>query len=73
MTVRDPQGPYLYEGCRDVLQARGEHPATAGITLGVTPALVSMGLEGFSFDPADDPDLVHQVPRRYVDWQLIGA
>lgn len=55
------------------MQARGEHPAAAAIKLGVTPALASMGLEGFSLAPADDPDLVREVLRRYVDRQLIGA
>jgi uroporphyrinogen decarboxylase len=32
---------------------------------------MSMGVDGFAFALKDDPGLVHEVLRRYVDWQLV--
>lgn len=71
MVFPDPQDPSLYERACRVLEAKGEYAAAAAIKLGVAPALVSMGLDGFAFALADDPDLVHEILRRYVDWQII--
>ncbi|HKJ28190.1 MAG TPA: uroporphyrinogen decarboxylase family protein [Anaerolineales bacterium] len=71
MVMPDPNDPDLYADARQVLAEKGDHAAAAAIKLGVAPMLMSMGLDGFSYALADDPDLVHEVLRRYTDWQII--
>jgi uroporphyrinogen decarboxylase len=71
MVFPDPHDPALYCDAQRVLDEKGERAAAASIKLGVAPMLVSMGLDGFAYALADDPDLVHKVLRRYVDWQLV--
>ncbi len=70
MVFPDPNDPSLYAGAQRVLDVRGDRAAAASIKLGAAPMLLSMGLDGFSFALADDPWLVKEVLRRYVDWQL---
>lgn len=70
MVFPDPTDPKLYAAAQQVLDDRGEYAAAAAIKLGVAPMLMSMGVDGFAFALKDDPDLVHEVLRRYVDWQL---
>jgi len=71
MVFPDPAAPALYAAAQKVLDERGDHAAAAAIKLGVAPTLLSMGLDGFSFALKDDPWLVAEVLRRYVDWQLV--
>jgi len=71
MIFPDPRSEALYRGARRVLEEKGDRAAVAAIKHGVAPTLVSMGLDGFSYALADDPDLVREVLRRYVDWQII--
>lgn len=71
MVFPDPHSPALYEDAQRVLDERGDHAAAAAIKLGVAPALLSMGLDGFAYALKDDPGLVRQVLRRYVDWQVV--
>ena len=71
MVFPDPHDPALYHAAQRVLDERGDRAAAASIKLGVAPMLVSMGLDGFAYALADDPALVHEVLRRYVDWQLV--
>ncbi len=71
MVFPDPDSPELYEGAKKVLAEKGSRAAAAAIKLGVAPALISMGLDGFSFALADDPGLVHEVLKRYAEWQLV--
>jgi uroporphyrinogen decarboxylase len=71
MAFPDPQAPALYEAAQRVLDERGDFAAAAAIKLGVAPTLVSMGLDGFAYALKDNPDLVREVLRRYVDWQLV--
>ena len=70
MVFPDPHSPELYANARDVLSQQGDMAAGAAIKHGVAPMLISMGLDGFAFALKDDPWLVHEVLRRYVDWQL---
>lgn len=70
MVFPDPSDPSLYSGAQRVLQEKGDFATAAAIKLGVAPMLVSMGLDGFSYALHDDPDLVREVLKRYVDWQL---
>jgi len=71
MVFPDPTDPGLYAAAQRVLDERGEYAAAAAIKLGVAPMLMSMGVDGFAFALKDDPGLVHEVLRRYVDWQLV--
>ena len=71
MVFPDPNAPELYATAQQVLDERGEYATAAAIKLGVAPMLVSMGVDGFAFALKDDPALVHEVLRRYVDWQLV--
>ncbi len=71
MVFPDPRDPALYDGARRVLDERGDYASAAAIKLGVAPMLVSMGLDGFAYALKDRPDLVREVLRRYVDWQLV--
>jgi uroporphyrinogen decarboxylase len=70
MVFPDPHHPALYQNARRVLDERGDYASAAAIKLGVAPMLVSMGLDGFAYALKDDPELVREVLRRYVDWQL---
>ncbi|MGD8457634.1 MAG: uroporphyrinogen decarboxylase family protein [Anaerolineales bacterium] len=71
MVLPDPNDPSVYEGAKQVLEDKREFASAAAIKLGVAPMLMSMGLDGFSYAMVDDPDLIHEVLRRYTDWQLI--
>jgi uroporphyrinogen decarboxylase len=71
MVFPDPTDPGLYAAAQRVLDERGDYAAAAAIKLGVAPMLMSMGVDGFAFALKDDPALVHEVLRRYVDWQLV--
>ena len=71
MVFPDPRDPALYAAAQKILDERGDHAVAAATKLGVAPMLMSMGLEGFAFALKDDPWLVGEVLRRYVDWQLV--
>ncbi len=71
MVFPDPDDPELYAGARQVVADKGDYACAAAIKLGVAPTLVSMGLDGFAFAMKDDPWLIHEVLRRYVDWQVV--
>jgi uroporphyrinogen decarboxylase len=71
MVFPDPRAPSLYKDAQRVLDEKGDYAAAAAIKLGVAPTLLSMGLDGFAYALEDDPDLVRQVLRRYVDWQTV--
>jgi len=71
MVFPDPNDPALYQAAQHILDEKGDYAAVAAIKLGVAPMLVSMGLDGFAYALADDPELVREVLRRYVDWQIV--
>ncbi len=71
MELPDPNDLELYKDARKVLDEKGDYAAAAAIKLGVAPMFMSMGLDGFSYALMDDPDLVHEVLRRYAEWQII--
>jgi uroporphyrinogen decarboxylase len=70
MVFPDPTDPHLYAAAEKVLAEKGDYAAGAAIKLGVAPSLVSMGLDGLAYAIMDDPGLVHEVVKRYVDWQV---
>jgi uroporphyrinogen decarboxylase len=71
MVFPDPYDPKFYDKAAMVLDQKGDLAACASIKHGVAPMLVSMGLDGFSYALIDDPDLIREVLKRYVDWQLV--
>jgi uroporphyrinogen decarboxylase len=71
MVFPDPNDPALYASARQVLAERGDFAVAAAIKHGVAPMLVSMGLDGFAYAMGDDPWLVEEVLRRYVDYQVV--
>lgn len=71
VVLPDPRSEAIYADARKVLEEKGHYAAVAAIKHGVAPMLLSMGLDGFSYALVDDPDLVREVLRRYVDWQIV--
>jgi uroporphyrinogen decarboxylase len=71
MVFPDPNDPELYAGAQKVLDEKRHYATAASIKMGVAPTLVSMGLDSFAYALYDDPGLIHEVLRRYVDWQLV--
>jgi hypothetical protein len=59
----------LYDLARKtVAMYKGEFAIFAKIRLGISPVLMSMGLEDFSYCLADDPDFVREVVKLYTEW-----
>ena len=70
MQFPDIDAPGFLNGAREFLAHREDFCAVACIRLGIGAALMSMGLEGFSYAMADDADLILEVLRRYSDWTI---
>ena len=71
MTFPDPETPSLYApGKALVARNNGKYAVAAKMRLGVSPMLMSMGLDGFSYALVDDPGLIDTVLGRYVDWSI---
>ncbi|TKJ44797.1 hypothetical protein CEE35_06520 [Candidatus Aerophobetes bacterium Ae_b3b] len=69
VTLPDPADESLYEPARKILERYGNEYAVHGrIRLGVSPALLSMGIEGFSYVLQDNPALIEKVLDIYTDW-----
>jgi uroporphyrinogen decarboxylase len=69
VTLPDPTDEFLYEPARTILEGYGnEYAVHARIRLGVSPALLSMGIEGFSYALQDNPALIERVLDIYADW-----
>ncbi len=71
MELPDPNDPSLYVDVVKAIENKGDYAVATAIKLGVAPMLMSMGLDGFSYALLDEPDLVHEVLRRYADWQCV--
>ncbi|MCD6574995.1 hypothetical protein J7K97_04895 [Candidatus Aerophobetes bacterium] len=69
MVLPDPDDKSLYEPAKRILDKYGEKYAVhARIRLGVSPTLLSMGIEGFSYALQDNPALIEKVLDAYTDW-----
>ncbi len=67
----DPDDPRLYaEGEQLIRRNRGKYAVAANMRLGVSPVLLSLGLDGFSYALADDPGLIDTLLGRYADWTI---
>jgi uroporphyrinogen decarboxylase len=51
-----------------VKKYKGEFALFCRIRMGISPTLLSMGLEEFSYNIADDPDFVHEVIGMFTGW-----
>ena len=73
MEFPDPYDDTLYENAREAIAKKGNLAACAIIFLGIDPTWNSMGIEGFSYALADDPNFVEEVLGKYVDWYSVVA
>lgn len=71
MVFPDPNDLALYADAKETLAHKGDYACGAAIKQGVASTLVSMGMDNFAYALADDPWFIHEVLRRYVDWQLV--
>jgi len=71
MSFPDPDDPALYKpGEALIARNQGNYAVAAKMRLGVSPMLMSLGLDGFSYALADDPGLIDTVLGRYADWSI---
>jgi hypothetical protein len=62
MSFPDPNDPALYvPGEALIARNQGNYAVAAKMRLGVSPMLMSLGLDGFSYALADDPGLIDTV------------
>ncbi|HEX9017034.1 MAG TPA: uroporphyrinogen decarboxylase family protein [Chloroflexota bacterium] len=67
----DPDHPARYERITEWLRDYKEDLAVfARVRLGTASTLESMGLDVFGYMLYDDPDLIHEVHRRFSDWSV---
>ena len=65
----DPDHPARYERVAQWLKEyRGEYAVFARIRLGAASTLEGMGLDVFGYMVYDDPELVHEIHRRFSAW-----
>ncbi len=65
----DPDHPARYERVAQWLkQFKQEFATFARIRLGAASTLESMGIDVFGYMLYDDPELVHEIHRRFSDW-----
>jgi len=60
--------PSFIANAKEFVAHKGEYCAVAAVRLGIGATLLSMGIEGFSYAMADDPELIRLVHGGYADW-----
>jgi len=79
LQLPDPTTLDVYQAAEEFCAYKGDYAAALQIRLGIGSTLISMGLDGFAYAIADDPELVEIVLSTYVDWSkaaiesLVGA
>ena len=63
-----PEDRGFVENARQFIAHKGDYCAVACVRLGIGATLLSMGIEGFSYAMADDPELITAVHDAYADW-----
>lgn len=63
-----PTDPGFIENARKFVAHKDEYCACACVRLGIGAALLSMGIEGFSYAMADDPQVITDIHQEYADW-----
>ena len=70
MQFPDMDAPGFLDSPREFVAHKGDYCAIACIRLGIGAALMSMGLQAFSYAMADDRDLIVEILERYADWTI---
>jgi len=70
MDLPDPTDPRLYEEARAFVAAKGERAAAFVTRAGISPTLLSMGMEGFSIALYENRPFLETVLDRYFDWSI---
>lgn len=67
----DPHDPAFYREAEALVKRiDGKYAIAASMRLGLSPTLLSLGLEGFSYLLADDPGLIDTLMGRFADWSI---
>jgi len=53
---------------RKFIEHKDEYCACACVRLGIGATILSMGMEGFSYALADDPQLILEIHQQYLEW-----
>ncbi len=71
LDLSSPESLGLFRDAEELVRRNaGKRAVAAKMRLGVSPTLLSMGLDNFSYALADDPGLIDKVMRRYADWTI---
>lgn len=70
MDLPDPTDESLYEEAREFVAAKGERAAAFVTRAGISPTLLSMGLEAFSIALYEDRPLLETMLDRYFEWSI---
>lgn len=63
-----PDDPAFIANAKAFVAHKGDSCAVAAVRLGIGATLLSMGVEGFSYAMADDPELIRLVHDGYANW-----
>lgn len=67
----DPDDPSFYREAEELVRrVNGKYAIAASMRLGLSPTLLSLGLEGFSYLLADDQGLIDTLLGRFADWSI---
>ena len=70
LVLPDTDDPALYRAAEEMVRRnQGRYAVAAKMRMGVSPTLLSMGLDT-SYALADDPGLVDTIVGRYADWSI---
>ncbi|MBN1349239.1 hypothetical protein JXJ21_07510 [candidate division KSB1 bacterium] len=70
MRFPDIDQPGFLDEARAFIAHKDDFCAVACIRLGIGAALMSMGLQAFSYAMVDDPDFISIILRKYADWTI---
>jgi uroporphyrinogen decarboxylase len=73
LVLPDPTDPAFYKDAQRFVDQKGDYAAAVISRVGISPTMLSMGLETFSLALYDDPALVETVLDRYCDWAATVA
>ena len=73
LRLPDPYDDKLYAGAKEFIKKKEEYSAWFVTRVGLSPTLLSMGFENFSFSLYDNLSFVEAVLDRYFDWSIIVA
>lgn len=68
LVLPDPREDALYAKAEEVIKRKGERAAVFSTRIGIFPAMLSMGIDTFSFALYDNPRFAETVMDIYFDW-----